>query len=510
MLDNSSILKNLISRCLSLVVSTIVVFLIGRIVVEEIGSDAYGFFLLSNDFVGYATIISLAISSMANRYIAISFHRNSDKELNIYFNSLFFSNVILSIILIIPVFFLTFNLEKIINIPDFLISDVKWLFLLVFVSFLLQIIFSIFSVATFAKNRVDLDSFRNTESNIIKFIFIILVYKFLELKVWHLAIASLIANIYMYISYIYYTRKFLPQVKIKMEFFDFRYIKDVLSVGIWNSFTKLTSTLLTGLDLIIANIAIDSTAMGQISIAKTIPKLFFTAVNSVASVFTPSITEQYAKENVDNIVLYLKKGIRVNSFISVNVLTILFVLGQRIFVLWVPSQDAQLLQNISIMAMFSYAVVSPVEVLWSVFTVTNKVKISSLYLFVQSILSIGTVFLLLQFLENTIARMMIIVGISGIYEIVCGMIFLPIASASCLKVKKTTFYPALLTSIFSLIVSVCIASFITAWIPMTGWIGLFLLCVLVCCIASIVYFIIVLNKEERRVLKYIILKIKQN
>lgn len=80
---------------------------------------------------------------------------------------------------------------------------------------------------------------------------------------------------YVYIWNVYYTRKLTPEIKVRKRYFDVKVIKVLLSSGIWNSFTRLSSILSTGLDLLVTNLYVSSAAMGVLSVAKTVPSAMF-------------------------------------------------------------------------------------------------------------------------------------------------------------------------------------------------------------------------------------------
>lgn len=66
----------------------------------------------------------------------------------------------------------------------------------------------------------------------------------------------------------HYMKKLTPWVKIERRLFSLSAVKELVGVGIWNSVNQLSQLLLTGFDLLIANVFIGSAEMGILSIAK--------------------------------------------------------------------------------------------------------------------------------------------------------------------------------------------------------------------------------------------------
>lgn len=446
--------KNLIVKIVSMIVQFIVTLILTNIIVGKMGEVANGFYQLSNDFVNYGMIVSIALNSMASRFITMEYYNNNGEEVNFYYNSLLYGDVVLALAFIFPMIIVILNLNSIISIPKEYIVDVKILFLIMFINFLVTVATSVFSTATFVKNRIDLDSYRVMESNIIKILIIVLLYSFFKPQMWYIAFATLISTFYIMFVNIYYTRKLMPDVKIfRRKFVSLKHLKKLAKSGLWNSFTKIGSILLSGLDLLIANQMIGSSAMGVLSISKTIPKYIFTAMSNIGSVFTPSILIEYAKGKKDELINTINISIKICSILSVVLEIIMIVLGERIFSLWVPGQNIRLLQLLSVIAMLGYIILMPFEVLWSVFTATDKVKISSIYLFIESIFTIFFVFIQLHFTSNDIIKLIIVAGTSTVFELLRGITFLPLMSSYLIGVSFKTFYKPLLRVICSFFIS---------------------------------------------------------
>lgn len=498
-MSNQKTIYNLIVKIISMLVSFSVTLIITNTIVMKIGKEVYGYSQMSNDFVNYATVISVALNSMASRYITISFYNEDINAVNKYFNTVLFSNIILGITLFIPIILITLNLEKIIQLPNEYIFDIKLLFLFMFLNFIITICTTVFGIPTFIKNRIDLDSYRSIESNIIKLGLIIVIYSISNPKIWYLGLITILSNIYVVYRNIKYTKLLTPEIKIfQKKYFKFAYMENLISSGIWNSFTKVSSILLSGLDLVIANNFVSSYSMGLLSIAKTIPKYIISSMTSISSVFTPGVMIDYAKGDKTEVVNRINFSIKINSVFSLIIEVIVIVLGKRMFELWLPNQNADILQMISVIAMLGYIIVMPFEVLWTVFIATNKVKVSSIYLFIESIVTLVCVFILLKQTNNVLYKTLIIAGCSSFFEILRGITFLPLVSSYYLNIPKITFYKPLIRFLIAFIISVFCSSLLNSLIGDTSWINLFFLMLMITLFSLGVSFSIIFNINEKK------------
>lgn len=92
----------------------------------------------------YTGIITTALNSMAARFITMSLERKDVKEANVYFNSVLFGNFIISgLFIVVSILFCLF-INLILDVPVHLISDVRLLFVLVFLSLIINVSSSVF------------------------------------------------------------------------------------------------------------------------------------------------------------------------------------------------------------------------------------------------------------------------------------------------------------------------------------------------------------------------------
>lgn len=289
---NKQFAINMIAQVVGFVVMMGISFLLTPFIVEHVGSEAYGFVGLANNFVSYAQVITVALNSMASRFITIKITENDVEGSNRYFTSVVIANIVTALVLSVPSAIIILNLNKIVNVSEAILIDVQWLWAFIFLNFLVSIISSTYSVATFVRNKLYLTSLQGIISNILRVAVLIAAFSFFVPSVWYVGLAAFVATVYVYVWNVYYTRILTPDIKVRKRYFDVKVIKVLLSSGIWNSFTRLSSILSTGLDLLVTNLYVSSAAMGVLSVAKTVPSAILTLFGTLASVYAPQLTHQ--------------------------------------------------------------------------------------------------------------------------------------------------------------------------------------------------------------------------
>lgn len=495
---------NLIASIISFIVQLLTNFFLSPYLVEKLGNESYGFIGLANNFVSYATILTVALNSMASRFISYESNRNNLKKANEYYSSIFIADIILAVVIAFGSVAMILNLNRIINIPGEIESDVKITFLLVFVNFIITILSTVFTVSTFVKNRIDIASIRNIISNIIKVIMLVILFIIFEPKIYYIAIATIVCSIYLLIANIKITKNIAPELKIKMKDFKTKAVKRIISSGIWNSINNFSRILLTGLDLVISNLFISANAMGILSIAKTIPSAVETLLATLGSVFTPQFTILYSQNKTEELVKEIKFSIKLLSLLMTVPLAGFIIFGMDFYSLWMPYKtEAEILeiQLLSVLAVLPYILSAYIFTLASIDTVTNKLRRPVTCSFIMSILTLITEIVLLK---TTNLGLYAIAGVSSFYWILKIVIFNPINAAYNLKIKWTTFYPPFLRAIGCLAIIMILFQIINMQITITSWKMLILVAIIVGIIGYSINFIILLTNNERSKVKNVI------
>ncbi|MBC2580566.1 lipopolysaccharide biosynthesis protein [Clostridium sp. DJ247] len=509
-MKNKQLAINMIANIFAFIVNIGINFFFTPYLIRTIGKEAYSFFPLANNFIGYVNIIAVALNSMASRFITIKIHDNDDEGANRYFNSVLMSNTVLALILTLPSMLFVLFINRILQVPIEILRDVQFLFGFVFLGMILSILTSVFGVATFAKNRLDLSSKRSIESNFIRVISLILMFSLLSPSVAYIGIANFIVIIFILITNIYYTKNLLPEVAVDKKYFDFRAVKELLSSGVWNSVNQLSVVLLTGLDLLIANIFIGVTAAGEYSIVKTVPNFIQQLVGMLVGVFIPQFTILYAQKKHEELLDNINKSIKFMGLIITIPIAFLIIFGDTFFSLWVPGENSSKLYLLSNLTIIPMIVTGSINTIFNVYTVTNKLRIPALVLLTTGIINTAVVFILLKITNLGILAIPITSFIIGLLR---NLIFTPIYAARCLEVKWNTFYKAIARGcICALTMTVCCYIFKYSF-AINSWIMLLVIGGICSIISLIINMFIVFKKEDRNeIMKniFILLHIKKS
>lgn len=489
---------NMICSVITFVLNLGVGFFITPYITSQFGSEAYGFVTLANDVSNYASLFAIALNSMASRFLMLERARNNDREEQQFFSSIFWANVVLSVFLLIPSSICIFFLEQLLVIPVILVTEVKLTFALTFASFLGNLVFSTHSNCYYLTNKLSIGSLRDALANILRVSVIIFLFALSTPRISYVAIGGLISTMLVVAYNIVFTKKLTPELSIHLSNFSWDKLRQVLSSGIWNSVTKLSQIFSSGLDLIITNLLIGPTQMGYLAIAKTVPQVIVSFNATVANAFSPNMMLLYAKEDMAELKRTAKLAMKFMCLYVTIPNAILITMGEDFYGLWVPNQPAKLLCVLSVLTVINSCVTGPLTPLYQIFTITNKVRQSSIVLIVYGFCSILVTFICLK---TTNLGLYAVAGVSLIGSLVVALCYhLPFA-AIYIGLPWYSFFPEVLKGILTMIVQCAIGFLVNCLVPQgQSWFMWFVGAITAGGLGLIANICLILNRDEKRVL----------
>ncbi len=499
MSNNKKTMINLICSLMVLATNIIISFWLSPYIVKNIGVEANGFVTLANNFVTYAQLIVTALNSMAARFISISYVKKDYKKANLYYNSVFWGNLIIVAVLIIPSIFLIAKLENFIDVPKDILLDVKILFSFSFLNFFIATGLPNWDCGTYVTNRLDRTYIPQMISSILRCVFLITIFAMLSPKVYYVGVAATLMVVVNLTANWYNTHKLTPELKISIFKGKIKCsmtaIKELVGSGIWNAISSVGNILLSGLDLIICNLFLGATEMGILSLSKIIPNYMQQMSISIRNAFAPELTINYANENKDAVLRDINRAMKITSIILTIPIAIVITLGNEFFSLWVPTQDAKLLQILSVLSILGYMFTSGTQILYNIFQTVNKVKPNAIAMILTGIVSTGITILMIKFTNFGIFA---VAGVSTVCNLIRNMLFTLPVTAKYLGYKWNKFYPQVITTIISSVALIIIYYFANLILPSGSWSKL-IISALVLGIFGIIFNVsVLLNKTERK------------
>lgn len=494
---NKQLAINMLASFFTFLVGLGIRFLLTPYIVKSLGPEAYGFTGLAANILSYTSLVTIALNSMAARFITVSYVSGKTEEANQFFSSVFYSNLVLGSVILLFSIGCVIWLEYIIHIPKELVSDVKFLFVLLAVNNIIGLITNVWGIATFIKNRLDLSNIRGIIGNAINATTLILLFSCFIPHIWYMGVAGMLLTLYTSIANKKLTDMLTPDLVINTRYFQWSKVKELLSSGVWNLVSKLGEILGHGLDLLIANLCISVAAMGYFALTKNLPFLILSLFQMIANVFAPTLTSLYAKNDKGEMIRELNKSIRILCVFTAIPVVALYVYGDSFYALWLPSEDARRLQLITILGTLALPFTLPLESLWNIFTVTNKLKYSTLFMLFNNVVVFCIVMTSMFVFDSMELRLLILAGTRSICGILRGLFFLPMYGAYCLEQSVGTFYKVILRSLLCTTLCLGASMSLRLFINAKNWPMLFVAITAVSVVCLAISNFTILTKHDR-------------
>lgn len=509
-MDKKRLVINMTAQLTAFIVNLGISFVLTPIV-DKMIPNSYGFVNIANQFVQWAQVVVSALNTLASRYITIHLHKGEEQEASEYFSSVFFANMFMAAVFLVPAVFVIVFIDRMFQVPAGVLGDVQILWAFVFLNFFISIITSVFSTSTYSMNRLELSSIATIVTELARLGVLYIAYRVFSPYLFYIGVASVVSTSLMAFANAGFTKKLLPGIKITVKNFRLDKVKELVSLGAWNSVTRLGQMLLDGLDTIIANIFINPEAMTILSLAKVVPTTLSSLMGTMVGVFAPSITIAYAKGDKKELMDTLKSSNRIMIFMMSIPIAFVTAYGDKFFRLWLSYKTAAEVKEIYVLSVLSMGVLfvsASIQVLYQVFIITKKIKLNSIVIVASGVITTTIVFVLLN---TTNLGLYAIAGVSVVVGLIRNMVFTPIYAAKCLEVKWTTFYGDIFMGLASIGIITVVAMLSKLVLPMDNWITFFLCGGFMGCVALVLNFFIVLRKAERQmVLGKVMSKLKRS
>lgn len=506
--NKKTLLINLGASLIVFLVQLIISFWVTPYVVGKLGESAYGFITLALNFTEYATLLTVAINSMASRFISISYNQNNVEEANEYFSSVFWFNIILSSIILVLSIFLVVNINHIINIPSSQINDVKITFALTFFNLIVSFISTCYAATPFVTNRMDYNAYVQIVSKFVRLVLTILLFLLCVPRIYYVGLANLIATLIALLIYMYIKNVLTPEFSIRLCYFSFKKLIIIAKSGVWMLLSNLSSLLLNGMDLLIANLLISPDAMGRLSVSKQLPMAVSSLLGYLSSIFTASLTQLVALGKKSELVEEIKFTFRIlGTFLTVPFAGII-IYGISFLYLWLPEgvyTYAEIIEiYILMMLTLSNIIVNAyMYSLHSLYIAINKVKMYSIVIFVCSVISVFTTIILTKFSGLGVYA---IAGTSTIILSLINLFWVPMYAEKVLNIKTFSFMKTIMKNYIALIMTCIIFKILSNFLVLNNWTYFLLSCMLSALIGYVFAFNFILKKEERKRVKDVISK----
>lgn len=481
----------------ALVINTFITLLLVPVISRTLGNDAYGFVTLGKSIAQYATMITAALNSFAARYIVVSYHREDYSEANTYFSSTVYGDLILGTGLFAVALVGICFLEKLLVIPAALVTDVKLLFLFVFLNFWLVTVTTAFSASAHIKNRLHIVGVFKALAYVCEAAILIICFRFFPPHVFYVGLGLAAASLILAVTNVGICRRYTPELKVEKRWFSWGAIRKLVVDGVWTSLNSLGDTLNSGLDLLVCNLMLTPTAMGQLAISKTFYSMFSSVFLLVGQAFEPMYLKSYAEDDTRTLMKDFRVAMKLSGMLSNIVFAGFVALGMAFYKLWIPGEDIAVIYTLTVINNMVTIPGGPMQPLYYIYTLTLKKKVPTFITIGGGLLNVAGMYLLIRY---TGLGVYAVVWTTVIIMMLINFITNPLYMAYVLDQPWWTFYPAILRNLVSCGVLVVVFKLLNRLYTPASWLTLILSACVLAVVGGVLHLLIVCSREDWQML----------
>lgn len=462
---------------------------------NNLGTEAYGFVSLAKTISNYGVIVTSCLNAYISRFVAVKYHEKKYSEAITYYSSAFYANITFILVSIIIDVIFVWNIESFFNVPETLLLDVKILFFTEIISYMIYSLSSVLGVYAYVKNRLSHISIVNIIYYVCEAIILIVLFGCLKGHIYYVAIALFGSAIISLLIYAILAKRNAPELPLNIRKFSLKAVKELFLSGIWNSINSVGNLLNSGLDLWITNLTLPPTAMGELSIVRTVSTIFTTVAQLISRPFQPLLLLNYSSNKTERLVSIFKLQIKIAGYFA-GVLAAGFIsIGLSYFQLWTPNENIELLNRIAIIVVLGFVFEGMVTPLFYTYTLTLKNRIPCFMTILSGVINVLSMYLLLS---DTSLGLYAVVGTTSVLGFFMYFVFTPLYAAHCIGAKLNSYYNSIFKVILSTAITVAICLCIPFDVISNTWAGFICSAFVIAIIGAIIMWICSFTANERQ------------
>ncbi len=391
----SRIIRTILITGLAFAVNILITLLLVPYITEMIGTEAYGWVKAAKDAINYCTMLMLVIQEFSTRFIGVNYHNGDYKKANVYFNSAFFGDIFLGMLLFTVIMVIVVNIDSLFKISPDLTADVQLLFLFTMLKFLQMTSLAVFECGPMIANRMNVVGRFKLFSYLTEAAALLLLFHLFEPRVYLVGLALLLSSIVTTVPNILICRKYTPKLHIRLKDFDVHAVGKLVGNGIWASLNTLNNFLNSGCDMVMTNLMLAPLQMGQIAIIQSISAIITSLYAVVAPAFQPKMLETYSHGEHDQLMRWSYLAMKTCGCLCSLFFAGFLTLGYNFYELWIPEQDIGLLYRLTVIALVPAITLGIISPMFYIYTLTVKRVIPFIYSLATGVLNVASMIVLL-------------------------------------------------------------------------------------------------------------------
>ena len=336
-LGNRQFARNLAASLLSLAAGFAASLCLPPFLIRTMGVAAYGLVPLASSLVAYLSLLTITLNSATGRFVTIAIARGEhERAQRIFSTSLSGALIIGAGLLAIGVAGAP-HVVKLFAVPPGYAADARRLVLYAVLCLIISTVTAVFSVSMYYANRLDASSGINIMRQLTYLAAAVLFVRFVAARPQVVGLALLIGVLVAFGLTVYAWRRYTPWLRVS-PVLDRSILRELTGYGAWVIINQVGALLFLSIDLLIVNRLLGAVSGGQYGALLQWPTVIRSLGGAMSAVFAPTMAHLYADGNIDALVTYCRRAIRLVGALTSLPVALLCGLAVPFLRLWLGAE----------------------------------------------------------------------------------------------------------------------------------------------------------------------------
>lgn len=501
--SNKRIAKNVLALYARMLLMLFINFFTARILLDCLGVEDYG---LNNVVGGFVAMLGFVNNSMTNsiqRFLNVELGKNDEVGARKCFETAMTVQLLISVVLLIlletlGIWFLNYKM----HIPSNRYIAANWVYQCACMTFVLNIVKSPYNAIIIAKEKMNFYAIVSVLEALIK---VGLILALLYVKTDRLiayAILHFVSVLIFFMITVYYSKKLLPGIVIKIVK-DKKRFKDILSFSGWNLFGSF-SGVIKGQGI---NILINFFFSLAINAARSVAYMVLAAINQFASNFqvalNPQIVQSYASGDRERYLLLTYTSGKLSFYLMWIIIFPIIILLDPILSFWLGDNIPEKTQIFLPIILLTGLIDSLGSSISTPLYATGNIKKYQIIVSTITIMVLPISYILYKMGYPAESSMIVSLVLSVFAQIVRVIIWCSLIDEYPVVYLKQIVFPASIVVVISVVLIKLLM--LTGISNVNGSIvNLVMIAVIIVVISAIIIYFVGLNKVEKTMLQNVI------
>lgn len=297
MSNNKRVLANTIFLATRVIITILISFYTTRIILSELGTQAYGLFSVIFSVVTFFTFLTGSFSESIQRYFSVAIGRKSDNALkNTFANAALICATLAFIIVIILYSIREYITQYVLNIPTSSLEEGNTLFAIALASVFISTLQVPLSALVLANENMSFYAYLTVFESIAKLSLSLVLTLISSEKVLVYSALLLLSSLIIFIIYAGYCFKMFTTTMTGGKP-SWKIVSELSAFSLWNTFGNFAYACRSQGIIICINLFFAVTVNAAYALANIISQAINSLAQSLTTAIKPQIVKAYAEEN---------------------------------------------------------------------------------------------------------------------------------------------------------------------------------------------------------------------